>query len=89
MNISWRREGRTAKSGMITENEQSGKLGRGSTMPTTKTRIQYEVVESELLPGEYRVEGIDYENDGQVYVAIFSGQQAKERATEYATFKNQ
>ncbi len=49
--------------------------------------LHYEVAESNV-PGEFRVEAIDYENDGECYVAIFSGPKAKERAEEYATLKN-
>jgi hypothetical protein len=37
--------------------------------------------------GEWRVEAIDYESEGECYVTIFSGPQAKERAEEYAAFK--
>ena len=54
---------------------------------TTNTVI-YELAQSRDTINEYRVEGIDYSTDGQVYVAIFSGLSAKERAEEYAQFKN-
>lgn len=56
----------------------------------TKTRIavEHEVIQSVNTLDEWRVEGIDYDRDSQVYVAIFSGPQAKERAEEYAAFKN-
>lgn len=47
--------------------------------------VNYEVVESGL--DEWRVEGIDYGQDGQVYVAVFSGPEAEVRAKEYAVFK--
>ena len=36
---------------------------------------------------EWRVEAIDYESEGECYVTIFSGPQAKDRAEEYAHFK--
>ena len=39
-------------------------------------------------PNDWRVEANDYENEGAVYVAIFSGPDAKERAKEYAGIKN-
>jgi hypothetical protein len=39
-------------------------------------------------PGDWRVEAIDYENEGVVYVTIFSGPEARERAREYAAIKN-
>ncbi len=56
----------------------------------TRTSVSFEVVPSRDMvdEDEYRVEGIDFDNDGQVYVAIFSGPAAKERAEEYAQFKN-
>jgi hypothetical protein len=49
--------------------------------------MTYEVVESAGGPGEWRVEAIDHEGEGVVYVAIFSGPRAKERAREYAIWK--
>ena len=57
-------------------------------MTTTASRVAYEVVASEGVPDEYRVEGIDHEREGVVYVAIFSGPDAEQRAREYALFKN-
>ncbi len=48
--------------------------------------MNYEVVESKNYPDEWRVEAID--SEGRVFVAIFSGPAAKERATEYAAWKN-
>ena len=56
----------------------------------TKTRVEYEAVASgdAVDDDEWRVEGIDYENEGLCYIAIFSGPQAKERAKEYARWKN-
>ena len=52
------------------------------------TKIVYEVVKSLHVMDEWRVEGIDYDRDGQGYLALFSGPNAKERAEEYARFKN-
>ena len=49
--------------------------------------IEYEVVESRRNLDEWRVEGIDHDRDGIVYVAIFSGPMAEGRAREYAAFK--
>ena len=48
--------------------------------------ISYELAESNGYSGEWRVEAIG--PDGEVYVAIFSGPKAKERAAEYAEWKN-
>ena len=44
--------------------------------------MQYEVVQSRDMPGEWRVEAIDYNDDGKVYVAIFSGPHSEERAIQ-------
>ena len=60
-------------------------------MPKTAvTALEYEVVRSRdaIEDDKYVVEAIDYEHDGQIYVAIFSGPNARERAEEYAKFKN-
>ena len=48
--------------------------------------MNYEAVESKHSPDEWRVEAID--NEGRVFVTIFSGPAAKERANEYAAWKN-
>lgn len=48
--------------------------------------MKYELVESRDFPGHWHVEHIDEE--GRVYVAVFSGPGAKERAAEYADWKN-
>jgi len=56
--------------------------------PTSRVKMEYEVAEDKLFPGDWRVEATDYESDGECYVVIFSGPHAKERAEEYADFKN-
>lgn len=50
--------------------------------------LQYEMVEDKLHSGDFRVEAIDSESDGEVYIAIFSGPDAETRAEEYADWKN-
>jgi hypothetical protein len=52
--------------------------------------VEYEVFVSRdaIANDEWRVEAIDYDKDGQIYVAIFCGPQAQARAEEYARFKN-
>lgn len=45
-------------------------------------KLKYEVVESREVPGEWRAEAVG--DDGECYVAIFSGPDAKDRAEEYA-----
>ena len=46
----------------------------------------YEVVESKDFPDHWHVESIL--DDGEVYVTVFSGPEAQERAVEYADWKN-
>lgn len=48
--------------------------------------VQYELKASRSN-GEWVVEAIDAECDGEVCVAAFSGLGAKERAAEYAAWK--
>ena len=48
-------------------------------------RLKYEVKsEGE----EYRVEGIDYGREGQIYIAVFIGPDAQRRAKYYARMMN-
>lgn len=48
--------------------------------------MTYEIRESK--GSEWRVEGIDYESEGECYVAVFSGPQAEQRAKAYAAMMN-
>jgi len=52
------------------------------------TNLRYEVVASRNVPNEWRAEAINSEGDGEVYVVLFSGPDARERAEEYAEWKN-
>jgi hypothetical protein len=47
---------------------------------------KYEIAESEDYPGHWHVEAVD--DEGVVFVAVFSGPEARERAAEYADWKN-
>ena len=49
--------------------------------------LEVEVVERRDTPGAWGVEAINAIGDGEIYMAIFSGPQAKERAIEYADMK--
>ena len=49
--------------------------------------MNVEVVERRDAPGVWGVEAINYEGDGEIYTAIFSGPDAKGRAIEYADMK--
>lgn len=52
--------------------------------------MEYEVVPDKLDPTKetWRVEAIDFESEGECYVAIFGGPRAQERAAEYADWKS-
>lgn len=50
-----------------------------------ETRMDYEVVQSIGVVGEWRVEAIS--QDGDCFVTLFSGPDSRQRAEEYATFK--
>jgi len=50
--------------------------------------MKYEIAESKQSPGEWRVEAINHQEDGEVYGAIFFGPDAKTRAEEYAAWKS-
>jgi hypothetical protein len=49
--------------------------------------LEAEIVERKDTPNAWGVEAIDYNNDGAIYMAVFSGPDAKERALEYARSK--
>jgi hypothetical protein len=48
----------------------------------------YEAVQDATCLDCWRVEAIDFANEGVCYVAIFSGPNAEQRAREYADWKN-
>jgi len=50
--------------------------------------MEWSVVEDKRNPGEWRVEALDFDNEGAVYVTIFAGPEAQDRANEYAEWKN-
>lgn len=52
-----------------------------------KKRVQFESFQDKNSASDWRVERIDAKS-GDVSVVIFSGQDAKEMAEEYACFKN-
>jgi hypothetical protein len=48
----------------------------------------YEVAQDWIYPQDWRVEAINHDGEGEVYIAIFSGPDAQARAEAYATWKN-
>jgi hypothetical protein len=49
--------------------------------------LQHKAIKDKENPSDWRVEALD-SKAGDVYVAIFSGPLAEQRAIEYAKFKN-
>jgi hypothetical protein len=55
------------------------------TAPVSK--ISFQVIKDKNTPNDWRVEAIDSKS-GDVFVAIFCGSLAQDRAIEYAEYKN-
>lgn len=53
----------------------------------TKSGLIAEVVERRDEPGCWGIEAIDVAGDGQIYMTLFSGPDARDLAIEYATAK--
>ena len=53
----------------------------------TAVSFHFEAIRDRLRPSEWRVETIN-SRTGDVFVAIFCGPLAQQRAVEYADFKN-
>jgi hypothetical protein len=51
--------------------------------------MEWEVVEDRQQPGQWRVEAINHDGEGEIYVAIFSGPSAQAHAEEYAAWKTE
>ncbi len=51
--------------------------------------MEYEVVPSKTHLGDWQVEAIDYEGEGEIYLTPFCGPGAQARAEEYAAFKRE
>lgn len=50
--------------------------------------MTYEVKPSQEYQGDWISAAVNDEGDGEMYLAFFSGPNAKERAEEYAEWKN-
>lgn len=50
--------------------------------------MDWEAIPDRQYPDHWRVEAVNYAGDGEVYVAVFSGPDAQERAQEYADWKD-
>jgi len=54
----------------------------------TTQAIAFEVKESRECLDDWIVGAVDYASEGEMYIAVFSGFAAEERALEYAAWKN-
>jgi hypothetical protein len=50
--------------------------------------MQSEAIESQIVQGEWQAEIVNHEGDGEVYVTIFSGPDAEERAKKFCLHRN-
>ena len=50
--------------------------------------MKYEVQEAQESLGNYLAFAVNEESEGEIYLALFSGPEAKQRAEEYASWKN-
>ncbi len=50
--------------------------------------MEWEMVKDKKDQDAWRVEAVDFENAGECYVTTFAGPGAKDRAEEYAVWKN-
>jgi hypothetical protein len=48
----------------------------------------YEAIKDQKTADAWRVEAIDYDNEGQVYITVFFEPLAEQRALEYAAVMN-
>lgn len=51
--------------------------------------LSYGVFPDKQTPDVWRAEAVDHDNDGCVYVAVFSGPEAERMALEYADYRHQ
>ncbi len=51
--------------------------------------MNYDAFADKKTPGDWRVEAINFENEGNVYIAVFSGPGAQARAQDYAQWQNE
>ena len=51
--------------------------------------MTFEVARSRGMQDEWRVEAINEQGEGEIYIALFSGPEAQSRAEEYAAWKNE
>jgi len=78
---------------MTTKHTSDCAIHNASALPTKTCNCQPEpkmtiqVVERKDTLGTWSVEAINYKADGEIYLAIFSGPLAKDRAVEYAQMK--
>jgi len=63
-------------------------LGENASVNSEEAVMEWKCFEDKRNRGDWRVEALDFDDEGKVYVAIFSGPNAEDRAEEYAALKN-
>jgi hypothetical protein len=67
---------------------EGGCLADNPPVDSKESSMEWTCLEDKRNSGDWRVEAIDFDDEGKVYVTIFSGPEAQERAEEYAALKN-
>jgi hypothetical protein len=50
--------------------------------------MEYELIQDQTVTGAWRVEAINFDGDGEVYVTIFAGPEARQRAEQFMEWKS-
>lgn len=64
-------------------------LATAQADPILPPEMEVGIVERRDIPGAWAVEAINVAGDGEIYLTVFSGPDAKDRAEEYAAMKYQ
>lgn len=76
---------RAAEEAVLTKTEA---LEENSPVCSVEAVMEWKCFEDKRNAGDWRVEAIDFDNEGRIYVTTFSGPEAQGRAEEYAALKN-
>jgi hypothetical protein len=76
---------RAVEDAVLTKTEA---LEENAPVCSAEAVMEWKCFEDKRTQGDWRVEAIDFDDEGKVYVTIFSGPDARERAEEYAALKN-
>lgn len=63
-------------------------LGENAPVDSQEGYMEYEVGPDSEQPERWVAQAIDWDNEGQVYTALFIGRDAETRARQYADWQN-